>query len=211
MLEDIPTKSLGCNVFRLAGERRISQLIESLGVDSKSLPRTLEYLRPYHAGHSLNKLCDSQFQPRPNLYRHGYPKSRFSNGSIPVSYTSLESQTTDAEIMHWVPQIVGKPKNSRTIFYRRIRCKFNGRVKDLRSMQGVWPKLTHDSDYCFCNKLGLEGNELKIDAFITPSARRNHGTNLPIFTRSSITDLELIEWVSVTYDPQNNCFTINSL
>ena len=211
MLENIPSRSLRTDVFRLAGERRISQLIEALGVDLKSVPRTQEFLRPYHAGHSLNKLCDAQFEPRLNLYKHGYPKSRFSNGSFPVFYTSLESQTADAEIKHWVPRIVGNPKSPRTIFYRRIRCRFNGLVKDIRGMQGVWPRLTHDSSYCFCNKLGLEASGLKIDAFLTPSARRKNGTNLPIFTRSAISDLELIEWVSVTYDQQNGRTMIDSL
>ena len=41
----------------------ISQLIEALDIAPKSLTRTLGYLCPYHAGHSLNELCDSQFHP----------------------------------------------------------------------------------------------------------------------------------------------------
>lgn len=49
--------------FGVAGERRISQPIEALGIAPKSLLRTLGYLCPYHVGHSLNKLCDSQFHP----------------------------------------------------------------------------------------------------------------------------------------------------
>lgn len=211
MIENIPNKSLRIDVFRLAGERKVSQLIEALGVDPKSVPRTREFLRPYHAGHSLNELCDAQFKPRPRLYKHGHPKSRFSNGSFPVFYTSLESQTADAEIKHWVPIILGKTKNPRTIFYRRIRCKFNGLVKDLRSKQGDWPNLTHDSSYCFCNRLGTEARESNIDAFLTPSVRKRNGTNLPIFKRDAINDPELIEWVSVTYDPQDDCITIDSL
>ena len=62
-----------------------------------------------------------------------------------------------------------------------------------------------------CKKLWIEASELKADALITSSVRRNHGTNLPIFTRSSIGDPEVIEWVSVTYDPQNDRLIINSL
>lgn len=49
--------------FGFASETRISKLIEALNIATKSRPRTLEYLRPYHAVHCINKLCDCQLQP----------------------------------------------------------------------------------------------------------------------------------------------------
>ena len=77
-------------------------------------------------------------------------------------------------------------------------------------MQAAWPDLTHDDDYRFCNELGFEAVNLRFDAFLAPSVRRENGTNVPIFVRESIHDPQVIALVSVTYDPHTKCVSINS-
>jgi len=211
MIERILSIRFECYVYRLAPAKRYSEFIQEQGLDAKSARQVSEFLRSYEAMDALKDVCDAPFRQRSKL-RPSPRKSRFSDGSFPVFYSSLEPQTTDAEVKHWIPRIVGSPKHPRTMYYSRIRCNFDGlEVKDLRGKQRDWPKLTHGSDYRFCNKLGAEAIKLGVDAFLAPSARREDGTNVPIFTRNSISNPQLIEYVSVTYDPHKDCTTIESL
>ena len=64
-----------------------------------------------------------------------------------------------------------------------------------------WPELTHDSDYGFCNALGAEAVESGLDGLLTPSARKDHGTNLPVFRRRAIDNPVVEARVAVTLDP----------
>ena len=210
MIENIPSKLLRCHVYRLAFAGKLGDFLQAQGLGPKSDQQVKEFLHSYGARDTLSEVCDAPFGP--TLKPRRTPReSRFSNGSFPVFYSSLESRTTDAEVKYRIPSFVGNPACPRTMYYRRIRCKFDGRVKDLRDKQRDWPELTHKSDYRFCNKLGAEAIKFRINAFLTPSARRKNGTNAPIFTRESISDPQLVEYVSVTYDPDKNCTTICSL
>lgn len=209
MLEGIPSDRRTFHVFRLDFAGKISRLPEAHDFDAMNVQELRELLRPFTTDDRILELCDAPFKPKPK--RHGlYGNGRFSNGSFPVFYSSLEPETAEAEIQHWLPARLGNPKRSRTVHYGRIRCSFKGVLKDLKFMQDRWPELTHDSDYGFCNKLGAEAVNRKLDAFLTPSARRENGTNVPIFTRESISDPRLIGCISMTYDPISGCVTIDS-
>lgn len=207
MLEDIVDNPRTFHVFRLEVAGKISRLPETHDFEAWNAQEVDEFLRPFITDDRMRELCDAPFRRRPG--RRLYGKGRFSDGSFPVYYSSLEPETAEAEIQHWFPIRMGNPNRSRTAHYGRIKCMFKGVVKDLRNMQDHFPDLTHDTDYGFCNKLGTEAVKSKLDAFLTPSARRENGTNVPIFTRKSISDPQLIDWISVTYDPNTGYTTIN--
>ena len=51
---------------------------------------------------SLEDLVDGPFKPKPRLWESGFPGSRFSDGSFPVGYFSLEADTAKAEVQYWL-------------------------------------------------------------------------------------------------------------
>ena len=163
-------------------------------------PQGSEELRKLLAdsGHSvdIDELCDAPFRTKRRLRN----RTRFSDGTFPVFYTSLDAETAEAEVRHWLPRFIGKPRNSRTAYYQRFSCKFDGFEKDLRPKIEAWPDLVHDSDYSFCNQLGAEARSLQIDGLVTWSAR-HEGTNLPVFRRQAVSNPELEGVVAMTYHP----------
>ena len=68
-------------------------------------------------------------------------------------------------------------------------------------MRAKWPRLTHDSDYRFCNELGAEAVKSDLDGLLAPSARKAAGTNLPVFRRRAIDRPVVQARVAVTLDP----------
>ena len=150
---------------------------------------------------TLEELCEAPFRPKPMMRRLGNA-SRFSDGSFQVFYSSTEAETAEAEIQHLFRRaFAGRPKSPRTAYYARFACDFDGLVKDLRPKEAQWPKLVHDNDYRFCNKLGAEAVELGLAGLLTPSVRRKTGTNLPVFTRKAISNPGDYILMAVTYDP----------
>ena len=151
-------------------------------------------------GDTLDELCDAPLRPKPRLRKLGRA-TRFSAGSFPVFYSSLEAETGEAEIHHWFPTVAGKPKSRRTAYYSRFGCDYDGAAKDLRPKATRWPKLVHDNGYRFCNRLGAEAVGLGLGGLLTPSARRETGTNLPVFARSAIGNPGDSVLMAVTYGP----------
>lgn len=145
---------------------------------------------------TADELCDAPFRPKRRLRR----RTRYSDGTFPVFYSSLKPETAEAEVGHWLPVVMGRPRTARTMYYRRLECTFSGREKDLRAKVSEWPDLVHEADYAFCNRIGAEAQELKLDGVLVPSARFA-GANLPVFRREAISDGELGGAVTMTYDP----------
>lgn len=158
------------------------------------------------AGYSANPddLCDAPFRPKHRLRR----ATRFSDGSFPVFYSSLDIATADSEMRHWFPYFSGDPQCPRTAYYQRFSCIFDGQVKDLRPKLAQWPNLVHESDYTFCNRLGAEAVQSGLDGLVTPSARRKKGTNLPVFKRKAVHNPQLLSVVSFTLDPATEQVTM---
>ena len=96
---------------------------------------------------------------------------------------------------------MGDPKSTRTAYYQAVTCTFEGVEKDLRGMVSKWPDLMHKTDYDFCNKLGAEAAQSKVDAFVTPSVRRASGSNLPIFNRRATGNAQLRSVLEFRFDP----------
>ena len=149
---------------------------------------------------SLNELCDESFRRKSRLRKKGH-KSRFSDGSFPVFYSSLEAETAEDECKHGFMQFLGQPTAARTWYQLRFTCDFSGTAKDLRPKTDDWPALTYRIDYNFCNKLGLEAIETGLKGLLAPSVRRAGGTNLPVFARDAIRNPVADVLVVMTHDP----------
>ena len=75
-------------------------------------------------------------------------------------------------------------------------------------MERAWPDLVHPTDYKFCNKLGADAASSGLDALLTPSVRRAGGTNLPVFARRALSNVDQLEMVSLTVDPASKSVTV---
>lgn len=199
-LDEIVGKRKRRRVFRLALVLD-GDFAKRLGFDEQST----EELRQNNAAASyttgLSDLLD-------NPFRRKFERSRFSDGSFPVFYSSLDTKTAEAESKYHLPRYAGRPKHSRTMFYRRFSCRFEGIEKDLRPKLGEWPDLIHSSDYTFCNRLGEEAQASGVDGILAPSARRSEGTNLPVFRRGALHDPEEGDLVSLALNMVTNEVTL---
>lgn len=196
MLDEVPSRRSSRNAFRLSNVPLDDDFMSELQLDPRGGEELHELLAD--SGHSvdIDELVDAPFRPKRRLRN----RTRFSDGSFPVFYASLDAETAEAEIRHWLPRFIGRPRNPRTAFYQRFSCKFHGVEKDLRPKIDDWPDLVHDSDYSFCNQLGAEARSLQIDGLVTWSAR-HEGANLPVFRRRAVSSPKLEDVVSMTYHP----------
>ena len=197
LLAPIETRDFRAPVFRLASDLSIEVFIGEEGYDSTSAAELMELVEPTATRDLERALLDAPFKPRPRLARAGH-STRFSDGSFSVFYGALEADTAEAEIRYWHPKKSTRP---RTVHYIRFVCDFSGQTKDLRPMRAKWPRLTHDSDYRFCNGLGAEAVKSDLDGLLAPSARKDAGTNLPVFRRRAIDRPVVQARVAVTLDP----------
>lgn len=156
-------------------------------------------------GYVLNEreLLDTPFRTK----RTRKP-TRFSDGSFPVFYSSLDSETAEEEVRYWARTFMGNPPKPRTVYRWLFRCTFEGDEKDLRPQIGTWPHLIHKRDYTFCNQLGADAVRLRVDGLVTWSARRPRGVNLPVFSRRALRDPGTLRLVAITYDPVTGLVSI---
>lgn len=208
MLEEILGERHRRVVFRLS---RVSsdddRFLADLDLDADDQAELLMLLSGMISKNPIDDFLDGPFRPTRRLRR----KTRFSDGSYPVFYSALEAETAEAEVAFWFGrEYVGAPKSSRTAYYQRFRCMFNGIEKDLRPKARAWPDLVHDSDYSFCNQLGAEARASGIDGLVVPSARAE-GANMPVFLRSALSDPKLDEVVAVTYSIDTNDVVVDSV
>lgn len=201
MLESISTESLRTAIFRFANQKRYIDFFRAQGLNDESVYEMFDLLVSRGISDNPEELCDSPFRPT-QLQQDKIP-SRFSDGSFPVFYSSLEPETAEAEAKFLFLKNVSEPNKPRTAYYSRFSCHFDGTTKDLRPMHADWPKLTHDSDYGFCNGLGAEAVATDLDGLLTPSARRPNGTNLPVFRRRAISNPKVHALVAMTLDPSS--------
>ena len=182
MLENVETHELQREVFRYAvTEESDKHFAATLGLNDQDLE---EIASP-----------DKQTSIAPEKQF----RSRFTNGEFEVFYTAFELQTAEAEIRHHSPAWAAGNTKPTPYHYSGSRMVFTGLAKDLRPLASAWPKLIYTSDYSFCNSLGVEAVELKLDALVVPSVRQLGGTNLPIFRRASAVVLSAEGELILTY------------
>ena len=197
-LDAVPTRQSKYRVFRLASIADPAESLNKLGLDAQSDREMRELLQLTGYWQSPDELFLTPFRQR----RRRPWATRFSDGSFPVLYCSLEPDTATAEVQHWFfSKFSGRPSRRRSAYYQQISCSFEGATKDLRPKLAAWPDLIHPDDYTFCNRLGAEAVQLELDGLLTPSARRLHGVNLPIFRSQAIAGATAHALVTITLDP----------
>ena len=196
-LASIESRDFRAPIFRLARDWSFEKLVVEEGFDSESAAELMELAGSTATGDLRRVFLDAPFKAKRRLAKAGH-STRFSDGSFSVFYAALEADTAEAEIRYWYPKYSARP---RTAYYIRFVCDFSGQTKDLRPMRAKWLALTHDSDYRFCNALGAEAVASGLDGLITPSARRDTGTNLPVFQRRAVDSPVVEARVAVTLDP----------
>ena len=174
-------------------------MLGEMGLDAEDVDEILEFLGERRGWANGQRLLDASFAPKPQLEARKIAATRFSDGSIRVFYSSLEPETAELEVMHWYADAaVGSSR--RVAYYNRLRCRFRGPAVDLRPGVSDWTFLTDDGDgaYARCQALAREGIERQIDGFLTPSARRADGTNVPVFRRQSLSEPEILDVVALS-------------
>ena len=155
VLQSIPSRSRSRQVYRLARDRPTEEILAEHQLDPSAGDDIAADLVEFGYVVDERELLDTPFRPK----RKRKP-TRFSDGSFPVFYSSLSSETAEAEVRHWAPTVMGRPRQPRTTYYWLFRCTFEGVEKDLRPQIQTWPDLVHDDDYTLCNRLGAEAVEL---------------------------------------------------
>lgn len=207
MLEKLRIQKGHAKVFRLGQFSQVNDHLDSLQLDAQSRNELDELAKASRSKGGLKHLVDASFRRKRKFKR----QTRFSNGSFPVFYSSLESATAKAEISHWIPEFLGKPKTPRKARFILFSCLFEGRRIDLRSKTAKWPDLIHESDYSFCNRTGAEAVRMKLDGLVTFSARRPNGVNLPVFSRNALSNPEFLTLVEFNYDPGTSKVSISHI
>ena len=197
MLEQVLSQKIQRRVFRFAAIPEMDEFLAELDLDVQGSEELRDLLAVRGHMTNMDELCDGPFRLKRKLRRN---RTRFSDGSFPVFYSSLEPSTAEAEVRHWFPQYAGQPQYPRTAYYQGFSCTFDGIEKDLRPKIDEWPDLVHDTDYTFCNQIGAEARDLRIDGLATWSARHK-GTNVPILDRLAIGDPNPEGGIAVTYYP----------
>ena len=207
LLDEIPTERSRRRIYRLASISPDEEFLARLGLDALSQQELKDLLEASGHLESLKEVFDAPFRRKRRLVL----PTRFSDGSYPVFYSSLDSATAEAEVGHWfMKTFSGRPQHRRTAYYQRFACSFEGSEKDLRNKRSEWLELVHGDDYTFCNRIGAEAIQLGLDGLVAPSARRATGSNVPVFTRQAVSNPESQGVVTIAFDPRKGEFTAAS-
>ena len=193
MLEGVDIFAADHQIYRFAILVDFESMLVEMGLDVKDVDEILEFLGERGGVANGQQLLDAAFAPKPQLEARKIAATRFSDGSLRVFYSSLESETAELEVMHWYADAaIGSSR--RVAYYNRFRCWFRGSAADLRPRAGNWPFLIDDGNeaYSHCQALAKEGIKLNIAGFFVPSARRTLGTNVPVFRRGTLSEPEIL-------------------
>lgn len=200
MLEELPEETFSSPTYRLANKGDYAITLAEMGIDAVGVEEILGLLKEGGLTGTPDEYLDGPFKYRPF---HKADKTRFSDGSFRVFYSSLEPETAKAEAEHYnLRCLLGDASGSRTIYFQLIQCAFSGVIKDLRAQLARWPFLIEEDDaYDRCNSIGGEAHVSGLDGLLTQSARKVEGTNLPVFKRDSLSNPEIRGSCAFEFDP----------
>jgi hypothetical protein len=126
-------------------------------------------------------------------FREPYGVARFADGTFGVFYSARAEATCVAEISyHHRSQLAEQRSGTfpHDRYYDLISCDFAGNTLTLLGAEAKYPELVSPTEagYPFCRRLAKAAIGQGVDAFYTRSARDQHGTCVPVFTRRSITN-----------------------
>lgn len=138
------------------------------------------------------------------VYRHmfsDYPPTkanssgaRWNPRGAEAIYTSCERETALAEAEYQISVQPLRPRAKRTLY--RIQVRFRN-VADLRSRDmlkelGLGPERLSGIDHSHCQRVGGAVEWMGYEGLLVPSARREAGANLVIFSAKQSPDSEFI-------------------
>ena len=200
-LETIDSQHAEETVFRFAATRTVQDFLRERGFDEDMISELHRELSSRMLAELSEDLCARPFRTKSHLRKMARYRTRFSDGSFSVFYGALEYETAKAEVRHHANKNFGRGGKPRTLYFVPFSCEFRGFVKDLRPKRADWPELVSDRDYGFCNELGRQAKDCRIDGLLTPSARRERGTNLPVFRASALMNPSVRSTVAITLRP----------
>ena len=197
MLDDCPVGKTQSIVYRLAATftKSLDAVLLERGIDPDSIEETKAEIARVGGQYTAEGIVSNSFHGRPNRL-NPFPVSRFSDGTIGVFYSAREVSTCEQEISFHLKIEEGDPSQ----FYTLINCEYSGSTADLRGKEIDYPDLVSQTadGYPFCQHLGRTAKEKNIDAFYTPSARKEGGICVPIFTETALSKPDITKRVEVT-------------
>lgn len=144
-----------------------------------------------------NEILQEKFVPKYH-YPTPFPIGRFTNGYFPAFYTSLEPETSVAEVTYHQSKIVNRDGKRRTFLI--IECTFAGDVANLVGQQIAHAELVSqdESGYPFCQKIAETFREF-VSGLRSTSARRLDGINVPVFLASAISNLTKSKFIHISF------------
>lgn len=144
-----------------------------------------------------------------------YFKSRFSDGSFPIWYASLDAETTFYETsFHWYNRVIGdisyndaKPiVTNRSLF--SVAC--NATLLDLRLCVDEIPELIEKQfeSYNLTQVLGREIHNQSLPGIYAYSARKKEGENVAIYNRKSLSHTKHLEDITYIYNFQKSFVSV---
>ena len=141
-----------------------------------------------------------------------YMISRYSDGSFPIWYGSMDLETTIYETayhaMHSLLNIDGLDINTlvtkkRAVF--DVNCE--GILFDFSKRSNDYPDLMAN-DYGFCQSIGKRLSQSGFPGFLSPSARYT-GTNINVLLPEALTNLKLDQYLDYRIDLSRKSVTVN--
>ncbi len=166
----------------------------------------LSFVESIHAKSDLQDLLDGPFARKPVLETARARQSRFSDGRLRIFYSSLELETAKAETFHWYAKAaLASGSAARTVYYERFHCRFQGTAWDLRLQASEWSFLADpdESAYPHCQHVAAEAVAAELDGLLTPSARNTNGTNAPVFSRTALSEPQVLGYTAFSSDPDS--------
>ena len=104
MLESLPARNTQEAVVRFQRRRRDDDFLRDQDLDPLQIMEMKEFLESRGIPDSLDDLVDGLFKPKPRLWKTANRASRYSDGSFPVGYFSLEADTAKQRFSIGFPQ-----------------------------------------------------------------------------------------------------------
>lgn len=184
MLRGLPERNESLTVVRLhALSDDVGAKMLEKGIRPESVPEIRQSLRALGMPFEADQIVSHIFRKKTGSHTP-YRPGRFGDGTFAVFYSSLDEDTSIAEVGHH--QASELEASGGTHHFTIYSFSYSGQTVDLSSKQHSWPELTSDAHTSFCSDLGKEALKIGMDAFRTPSARQPNGTCVPVFQEPAL-------------------------
>jgi len=129
-------------------------------------------------------------------------RTRYSDGSVPVVYSSVDDETSIVERFHWAFDGIDEPEDYGPFYVRLevLEIDFSGQIRDLTDKCPPCIELVHPNDYGSCIEIGRLAADDGVDGLLVPSARRTGGVNVPLFRGEHVGNVRNVKSVTVFAD-----------